>query len=145
MYNRLTEKDWNEKRAGYPWNVHPVKDIKDLPYYIRLADIEDKIETQTLIELDEDSDALPIKFSENVYEVVQTENEYNIIPYIVRDKMVIKNNKLLFYAENIENDDFTFGIYIALEDVGKTIFPSEKEAQNRINQLITKEEDIDRE
>lgn len=42
--------------------------------------------------------------------------------------MVIKNNKLLFYAENIENDDFTFGIYIALEDVGKTIFPSEKEA-----------------
>ena len=142
MYNRLTEKDWNEKRAGYPWNVHPVKDIKDLPYYIRLADIEDKIETQTLIELDENSDALPIKFSENVYAVVQTENEYNIIPYLVKDKMVIRNNKLLFYAEN---DDFTFGIYIALEDVGKTIFPSEKEAQDKIDQLMTKEEDIEKE
>ena len=30
---RLTEKDWKDKCEGYPWNVHPVKDIDDLPYY----------------------------------------------------------------------------------------------------------------
>lgn len=29
---RLTEKDWKDKCEGYPWNVHPVKDIDDLPY-----------------------------------------------------------------------------------------------------------------
>ena len=22
---RLTEKDWKDKRAGYPWTVHPVE------------------------------------------------------------------------------------------------------------------------
>ena len=38
---RLTEKDWKDKCAGYPWNVHPVKDIDDLPYYKKLAAYED--------------------------------------------------------------------------------------------------------
>ena len=38
---RLTEKDWKDKCEGYPWNVHPVKDIDDLPYYKKLAAYED--------------------------------------------------------------------------------------------------------
>lgn len=38
---RLTEKDWKDKCDGYPWNVHPVKDIYDLPYYKKLATYED--------------------------------------------------------------------------------------------------------
>ena len=37
---RLTEKDWKDKCEGYPWNVHPVKDIDDLPYYKKLAAYE---------------------------------------------------------------------------------------------------------
>ena len=39
--NRLTERDWKSKCEGYPWNVHPVKDIDDLKYYKKLASYED--------------------------------------------------------------------------------------------------------
>ena len=39
--NRLTERDWKSKCEGYPWNVHPVKDIDDLKYYKKLAAYED--------------------------------------------------------------------------------------------------------
>ena len=144
MYNRLTEKDWNEKRAGYPWNVHPVKDIKDLPYYIRLAEMEDKIETQTLIELDENGDPLPLKFGQTIYKITQIEGKCDITPYIIRDKMAIKNNNLLFYAENIEDNKYIPGIYIALNEIDKTVFLSEKEAQDKITQLMSKE-DVERE
>ena len=38
--NRLTERDWKSKCEGYPWNVHPVKDIDDLKYYKKLAAYE---------------------------------------------------------------------------------------------------------
>lgn len=31
---RLTEKDWKDKRAGYPWTVHPVESYNDLKYYL---------------------------------------------------------------------------------------------------------------
>ncbi len=35
--NRLTEKDWKDKCDGYPWNVHPVKNIdeRNRDYYYR--------------------------------------------------------------------------------------------------------------
>ena len=48
---RLTEKDWKDKCAGYPWNVHPVKDIDDLPYYKKLAAYEDAEEQGLLLKL----------------------------------------------------------------------------------------------
>lgn len=48
---RLTEKDWKNKCAGYPWNVHPVKHIDDLPYYKKLAYYEDLEEQGRLIVL----------------------------------------------------------------------------------------------
>lgn len=48
---RLTEKDWKDKCAGYPWNVHPVKDIDDLPYYKKLAAYEDAEEQGLLLRL----------------------------------------------------------------------------------------------
>lgn len=48
---RLTEKDWKDKCAGYPWNVHPVKDIDDLPYYKKLATYEDADEQGLLLRL----------------------------------------------------------------------------------------------
>lgn len=35
---RLTEKDWKDKRAGYPWTVHPVESYNDLKYYLKLAE-----------------------------------------------------------------------------------------------------------
>ena len=43
---RLTEKDWKDKRAGYPWTVHPVESYNDLKYYLKLAEYEDAAEEQ---------------------------------------------------------------------------------------------------
>ena len=50
---RLTEKNWKDKCAGYPWTVHPVKDIDDLPYYKKLAAYEDAEEQGRYIKLPE--------------------------------------------------------------------------------------------
>ena len=49
--NRLTERDWKSKCEGYPWNVHPVKDIDDLKYYKKLAAYEDAEEHGLLLRL----------------------------------------------------------------------------------------------
>ena len=49
--NRLTERDWKSKCEGYPWNVHPVKDIDDLKYYKKLAAYEDAEEQGLLLRL----------------------------------------------------------------------------------------------
>ena len=49
--NRLTERDWKDKCAGYMWTVHPVKDIDDLPYYKRLAEYEDLEEQGKILKL----------------------------------------------------------------------------------------------
>ena len=49
--NRLTERDWKSKCEGYPWNVHPVKDIDDLKYYKKLAAYEDAEEQGLLFRL----------------------------------------------------------------------------------------------
>lgn len=59
---RLTERDWKNKCAGYMWNVHPVKDIYDLPYYKKLADYEDAEEQGLLLRL-------PCKVGDTVYKV----------------------------------------------------------------------------
>ena len=49
--NRLTERDWKSKCEGYPWNVHPVKDIDDLKYYKKLAAYEDAEEQGLILRL----------------------------------------------------------------------------------------------
>ena len=58
--NRLTERDWKSKCAGYPWNVHPVKDIDDLQYYKKLAAYEDA-EEQGFMKI------LPVTIGSDVY------------------------------------------------------------------------------
>lgn len=57
---RITERDWKNKCAGYMWNVHPVKDIDDLPYYKKLAEYEDADEQELLLKL-------PCKVGDVVY------------------------------------------------------------------------------
>lgn len=64
---RLTEKDWKDKCDGYPWNVHPVKDIDDLPYYKKLAAYEDAEEQGLLLQL-------PCKVGDPVYLIDRDEN-----------------------------------------------------------------------
>ena len=58
--NRLTERDWKSKCEGYPWNVHPVKDIDDLQYYKKLAAYEDA-EEQGFMKI------LPVTIGSDVY------------------------------------------------------------------------------
>ena len=58
--NRLTERDWKSKCEGYPWNVHPVKDIDDLKYYKKLAAYEDA-EEQGFMKI------LPVTIGSDVY------------------------------------------------------------------------------
>lgn len=58
--NRLTERDWKSKCEGYPWNVHPVKDIDDLQYYKKLAAYEDA-EEQGFMKI------LPVAIGSDVY------------------------------------------------------------------------------
>lgn len=141
MYNRLTEKDWNEKRAGYLWNVHPVKDIKDLPYYIRLADIEDKIDSHKILQISDDSEELPLHPGNTIYEIINVDGVMDIISYIVSDEVTIFDGKFCFYAENCDNRDMPFGIHIALEEIGKTIFKTKEEANNKIDELVREEQE----
>ena len=61
--NRLTEIDWKSKCEGYPWNVHPVKDIDDLKYYKKLAAYEDAEEQGLLLRL-------KCKVGDTVYHIV---------------------------------------------------------------------------
>jgi len=61
---RLTERDWKDKsNEGYPWHVHPVKSVHDLPYYKKLAVYEDEEERGLLLRL-------PCKAGDTVYHVV---------------------------------------------------------------------------
>lgn len=51
MIERLTERNWKDKCAGYTWNVHPVEHINDLRYYKKLAEYEDLEEQGLLLKL----------------------------------------------------------------------------------------------
>ena len=65
--NRLTEIDWKSKCEGYPWNVHPVKDIDDLQYYKKLAAYEDAEEQELLLRL-------PCKVGDTIYVIDRGED-----------------------------------------------------------------------
>lgn len=141
MYNRLTQKDWKDKCAGYPWNVHPVRDIDDLPYYKRLAEYEDKIDSHKMLQISDDSEELPLYSGDTIYEIINVDGVMNIISYVVSDKVTIFDGKFCFYAENCDNRDMPFGIHIALEEIGETIFKTKEEANNKIDELVREEQE----
>lgn len=74
---RLTEKDWKDKCEGYPWNVHPVKDIDDLPYYKKLASYEDDEEQGLLLRL-------PCKIGDTLYRVNKGAKEPVIMMRVIQ-------------------------------------------------------------
>lgn len=118
---RLTEKDWKDKCAGYPWNVHPVKDIDDLPYYKKLAAYEDADEQGLLLRL-------PCKVGDNVY---------IIKPYGIEEASITGISE----ADDI--DCFCFEVYIdpdcheiiALEEFNDTWFLTREEAETKLKEM----------
>lgn len=149
---RLTEKDWKDKCEGYPWNVHPVKDIDDLPYYKKLASYEDDEEQRLLLRLPckigdtvyADSTILPIEDME-CYEDIE-----NKIPSYFPGRVVsfrfAKRNwmkiavKTKWLREWIDDETGPESDYIECEKnftillsmIGKTVFLTREEAEAKL-------------
>ncbi len=108
---RLTERDWKNKCAGYMWNVHPIKDIDDLPYYKKLAEYEDLEEQGLLLKL-------PCKVGDIVYVIVEEFEE-------MYDS---NSNYYCIYEEK-------FHPYM-LEDIGKYVFLTKEEAEEALRKKV---------
>lgn len=126
---RLTEKDWKDKCEGYPWNVHPVKDIDDLPYYKKLAAYEDAEEQGLLIRL-------PCKVGDSLYRVNIGEKEQVIMMFVLQ--LYIKQlhkDRTIIRIDAINNDDMGDSCYF-LEDIGKKVFLTREEAEAKLKEMI---------
>ena len=99
---RLTEKDWKDKCDGYPWNVHPVKDIDDLPYYKKLAAYEDAEEQGLLLRL-------PCKVGDSVYRFWYADGKaYKVQTQVIRT--------LANLVAIMESGEFGKSVFLSLEE-----------------------------
>lgn len=115
---RLTEKDWKDKCEGYPWNVHPVKDIDDLPYYKKLAAYEDAEEQGLLVRL-------PCKVGDTAWYLSRSGiHEVEIDSFVVNINIFVN-----------------VSYYIGCEKFGKTLTPyktlffSREEAEAKLKEM----------
>ena len=124
--NRLTERDWKSKCEGYPWNVHPVKDIDDLKYYKKLAAYEDAEEQGLLLRL-------PCKVGDTIYEVSYENRKYIICEHIVNQFVYITYRKprIEIYCEG-ENGFLSSSITGQLDD---GLFLNREEAESKLKEL----------
>ena len=125
--NRLTERDWKSKCEGYPWNVHPVKDIDDLQYYKKLAAYEDAEEQGLLLRL-------PCKVGDTIYEVSYENRKYIIREHIVNQFVYIAYRKprIEIYCEG-ENGFLSSSITGQLDD---GLFLTREEAEAKLKEMI---------
>ena len=114
---RLTEKDWKDKCEGYPWNVHPVKDIDDLPYYKKLAAYEDDEEQGLLLRL-------PCKVGDTVYIIIAKSISKQKVKEIIIDGYGIK----------FKTKRRIFGLC----DVFYTVFLTKEEAKAKLKKMDIK-------
>lgn len=123
---RLTEKDWKDKCEGYPWNVHPVKDVDDLPYYKKLAAYEDDEEQGLLLRL-------PCKVGDTIYEVSYENRKYIICEHIVNQFVYITYRKprIEIYCEG-ENGFLSSSITGQLDD---GLFLDREEAEAKLKEI----------
>lgn len=135
---RLTEKDWRDKCEGYPWNVHPVKDIDDLPYYKKLAAYEDAEDQGLLLRL-------PCKVGDTVYVVTSPYNVFDDIEYdenmkeevyeaYVSSVSFYKNGEQYRISAKVTNH--FIGAYFQKCDFGKTVFLTKEEAEAKLKEMI---------
>lgn len=152
---RLTEKDWKDKCAGYPWNVHPVKDIDDLPYYKKLATYEDADEQGLLLRLPckvgdvvyVDGTMLPMEDME-CYEDTDSEIPKYFPARVVSFrfakrnwmKIVVKEKWLHEWIDNETGPESAYidsekNFTILLSGIGKTVFLTESEAEAKLKEM----------
>ena len=121
---RLTERDWKDKCAGYLWSVHPVKDIDDLPYYKKLAAYEDAEEQGRSLQLPYPLGTQLIYFVDvrdmEIYELDAEKIEVSKMPV---------SQKVLYTI-----DCFKF----LLEDFGKIVFLTREEAEAKLEEMEEK-------
>lgn len=135
---RLTEKDWKDKCEGYPWNVHPVKDIDELPYYKKLAAYEDDEEQGLLLRL-------PCKVGDTVYVVTSPFNVFDDIEYDENMKEEVYEtyvSSVSFYKSGEQYRIYAkatnhfIGVYFRKCDFGKTVFLKKSEAEAKLKEMI---------
>lgn len=124
---RLTEKDWKDKCEGYPWNMHPVKDIDDLPYYKKLAAYEDAEEQGLLVRL-----PYPLG-TEYIYFVDEKDMDvYELDATKIEVSMMQISKKILYTVDYFE---------ILFEDFGKIAFLTRDEAEAKLKEMIQTDAD----
>ena len=134
--NRLTERDWKSKCEGYPWNVHPVKDIDDLKYYKKLAAYEDAEEQGLLLRL-------PCGIGSDVYMIPSKINyKLNILSlHPENNKVYHQKVDLITFTENgwyIKCDkDREYAIERILSEkmYKETWFLSQEEAEAKLKEM----------
>ena len=126
-YKRLTDKEWNDwmKYDYYTSYYEPTdKELDDI--YSKLADIEDKIENGTLVEL-------PCKVGDTVYWVCElVKNKLEILEGKIRGLSISQNNTSWFsviyeYGLTFEH---TFKDYW-----NKTVFLTKAQAEEKLKEL----------
>ena len=130
--NRLTERDWKSKCEGYPWNVHPVKDIDDLQYYKKLAAYEDAEEQGLLLRL-------PCKPKSEVFLICSryTRCSFEDVPFEESSCIGCENDcdshKEIYIHRNSSVD--VEWIVRNLNKFGKTVFLTKGEAEVKLKEL----------
>ena len=123
---RLTEKDWKDKCEGYPWNVHPVKDIDDLPYYKKLAAYEDDEEQGLLLRL-------PCKVGDILY---FAHHDRVIFSEVLSVKYHVEaENHGIFIRERLTIDVEGISAEIDFCDIGKNVFLTRAEAEAKLKEM----------
>lgn len=127
-YERLTKRNANGKvetvkrpKSSYIQEVYEEWDEINRELKLRLAELEDKIEAGTLIEL-------PCKVGDVVYEVFQNHKP----PFIKQtkiEKIIITNKGLRLKLER--NSVYETSI----ASLGKTLFLTEAEAEKRLEEI----------
>lgn len=137
---RLTEKDWKDKCAGYPWNVHPVKDIDDLPYYKKLAAYEDAEEQGLLL-------WLPCGIGSDVYLIPSKVNyELNILSQHPENNKVYHQKVALitftekgWYMECDKDREYATDRILSEKMYKETWFLSQEEAEAKLKEMEEKD------
>lgn len=124
---RLTEKDWRDKCEGYPWNVHPVKDVYDLPYYKKLAAYEDAEEQGLLLRL-------PCKVGDTVYAFLSTCNYFTECQINKIELKPTLYGNTCYFLEPIGHRGCLYRCFE--DDFGKTVFLTKEEAEAKLKEMI---------
>ena len=134
--NRLTERDWKSKCEGYPWNVHPVKDIDDLKYYKKLAAYEDAEEQGLLFRL-------PCGIGSDVYMIPSKINyKLNILSlHSENNKVYHQKVALITFTENgwymkcDKDREYAIERILSEKMYKETWFLSQEEAEAKLKEM----------